>query len=130
MAIGISKTQAAKLRRMTSMLSLGSGAHAMALADQFVISGTSFVSAVMIGRWCLPSELGVYSMGISLLVGFISIQDPLVSIPYAVARHREARGMPEEQAGDTLAQCGLLSALAFVLLGAAGIALSMSGVMP
>lgn len=112
------------------MLSLGSKAHVMALADQVVISGTSFVSTVLIGRWCLPSELGVYSMGISLLVGFISIQDPLVTVPYAVARHKQARGMPQEQAGDTLALCCLISALAFVLLGVAGIGLSMTGVMP
>ena len=38
----------------------------LALADQAVVSGTSFLTTVMIARWAPPDELGVYAMAISL----------------------------------------------------------------
>src|SRR5260370_955326 len=50
------------------------GTQALALADQAVVSGASFLTTVVIGRWTFPSQLGVYSIGISLLVSSLVIQ--------------------------------------------------------
>jgi hypothetical protein len=36
--------------------------HFPALADQAVVSGTSPLSIVLVGRWAVPSELGIYTI--------------------------------------------------------------------
>jgi thymidylate kinase/O-antigen/teichoic acid export membrane protein len=69
-------------------------------------------------------------MGLSLLVGFISIQEPLVTLPYTITRHRQTRTTPQIHAGDTLAQFCLFSILVFLLLGMSGIGLLLTGAMP
>jgi O-antigen/teichoic acid export membrane protein len=102
---------------------------AVALADQAVVSGTSFLTTVMIAHFCLPSELGVYSIGISLLVSFLTIQDSLISLPYTIQRHNPL-GMPAERAGSSLIHCGLLSALATLVLMMTAMGLSAGSALP
>jgi O-antigen/teichoic acid export membrane protein len=103
--------------------------HALALADQAVVSGASFLTTVVIGRWCLPSELGVYSMGISLVLSWLGIQDSLISLPYTIRRHRPL-GTPAEHAGSALTHNGLLSALAIVVMAVTALGLSAVGASP
>ena len=91
------------------------GTHALALADQAVVSAASFLTTVMIARWTLPNELGLYSIGISLLVSSLSIQESLISLPYTIQQHR-APGTPAEHAGSSLTHSTLLSALGIVVL--------------
>src|SRR5262245_60421060 len=43
------------------------GVHTLALLDQAVVSGASFLTTVVVGRSTSPSELGVYALGMSLL---------------------------------------------------------------
>jgi O-antigen/teichoic acid export membrane protein len=102
---------------------------AVALADQAVVSGTSFLTTVMIARFCLPSELGVYSIGISLLVSSLTIQGSLISLPYTIQLHNPL-GMPAEYAGSSLIQCGLLSALATLVLMMTAMGLSAGSALP
>jgi O-antigen/teichoic acid export membrane protein len=102
---------------------------ALALADQAVVSGTSFLTTVMIGRWTFPSELGLYSIGISLLITSLAIQESLVSVPYTILQHRPA-GTPAEHAGSSLTLSGLLSALGVVLLVVTALGLSASNAEP
>jgi len=85
----------------------------LALADQAVVSGASFVTTVLIGRWTSPTQLGFYSIGISLLVSLVTVQDSLVARPYAIQRYRP-QGTPAEHAGASLTHSSLLSALAIV----------------
>jgi O-antigen/teichoic acid export membrane protein len=101
----------------------------LALADQAVISGASFLTTVTIGRWCLPSELGVYLMGVSLVVSWLGIQDTLISIPYTFQRHRPV-GSPAEHAGSSLTLSGLLSTVAFVVMAVTTPALSAGRAPP
>src|SRR5690349_5149908 len=61
---------------------------ALALADQAVVSGTSFLTTAMIARWAPPDELGMYALGISLVVSWVAVQDTLVLLPYTIHRHR------------------------------------------
>src|SRR5581483_6028917 len=58
-----------------------SGKHALALMDQAVVSGTSFLTTVLIGRWCGASELGVYALGFSLLVSWGCVHQSLIALP-------------------------------------------------
>src|SRR2546429_36531 len=51
-----------------------SGNNALALIDQAVVSGTSFLTTILIGRWCGASELGIYALGFSLLVSWGCVQ--------------------------------------------------------
>jgi O-antigen/teichoic acid export membrane protein len=97
--------------------------HALALADQAVVSGASFLTTVVIARWTPPSELGVYSLGISLVVSWLGIQESLIALPYTVYRHRPLFG-PAEHAGSSLIHSWLLSALAIVVMAVIALGLS------
>jgi O-antigen/teichoic acid export membrane protein/tRNA A-37 threonylcarbamoyl transferase component Bud32 len=93
-------------------------AHILALADQGLVSATSFLTTVIVGRSTQPSELGLFAIGLALLVSCLGIQEALISTPYAVQRHH-CSGTPAERAGTALAQTGVLAALAAVVLAVA-----------
>ena len=42
------------------------GDHALAILDQVVVSGTRFVTSIIVGRACGPHELGDYTLGFTL----------------------------------------------------------------
>ena len=105
------------------------GTHALALADQAVVSAASFLTTVVIARWTVPNELGLYSIGISLLVSSLAIQESLISLPYTIQQHR-APGTPAEHAGSSLTYSALLSALGIVVLAMTALALSANGAEP
>lgn len=111
-------------RLWVRVLRVASGTHALALADQAVVSGASFLSTVLIGRWILPSQLGLYSMGMSLLISFVTMEDSLITLPYSIRLYRLQRGVPE-QAGAALVQSGLLSAVLAAGIVMAGLGLSI-----
>jgi O-antigen/teichoic acid export membrane protein len=102
------------------------GTPVIALIDQGVVSGASFLTTIMVGRWTSPGQLGLYSVGVSALVASLAIQDSLVSLPYTIQRHQMPR-TPAEGAGASLAQSGLLSALVAVLLATTALGLSAGG---
>jgi len=120
--------------RLASRLRAGlprfvSGTHALALADQAVVSGASFLAIVMIGRWTDPGELGAYAIAISLLVSALAIQEALISLPYAI-RWRRPPETAAEHAGSALTHSALLSGLAVVFLAATALGLSAHGAAP
>jgi O-antigen/teichoic acid export membrane protein len=102
---------------------------ALALADQAVVSGTSFLTTVVIGRFTLPSELGVYAMGLSAVQCWLGIQECLVSFPYTIHRHRPL-GTPAEYAGSSLTHNGLLSAVAIVVTAVIALVMSAGSGVP
>lgn len=95
------------------------GTHFLALADQAVVSGTSLLSTVLVGRWTVPSELGVYTIGLSVLGSLLAVQDALILLPYTIQRHHPSR-TPAEHAGISLLHNGLLAATATLALAVAG----------
>jgi O-antigen/teichoic acid export membrane protein len=116
-----------KLAPWARLLGTDSGQHTLALIDQAVVSGTSFVTTILIGRWCGAGELGVYSLGFSLLVSWGCMQQSLIALPYTIYRHRSQWGTQEEYAGSALVHNGMLSVLAFVALAVGAVALSLGG---
>jgi O-antigen/teichoic acid export membrane protein len=112
-----------------SLLRVIARTHVPALADQAVVSGTSFAATVMIGRWTHAGELGVYAIAISVLVSALAIQEALVSIPYAIQRYQPV-GTSTEHSGSSLAQSGVLSVLGTAFLVAAASGLSACNAAP
>jgi O-antigen/teichoic acid export membrane protein len=88
---------------------------ALALLDQAVVSGTSFLTAVVVGRSTSPSELGLYALGMFLLVPLYSIHEALIINPYTILQHRPV-GTRAERAGSALVFSGLLSTLTLFIL--------------
>ena len=106
-----------------------SGTHALAVTDQVVVSATSFLTMVMIGRWTDPKQLGAYAIGYSVLASILAIQESLISLPYSIQRLRPL-GTPAEFAGSSLAQSWLLSAVGVAALIVGALGLSASGGWP
>ncbi|HLJ91860.1 MAG TPA: MATE family efflux transporter [Gemmataceae bacterium] len=104
-----------------------SAKHALALMDQAVVSGTSFLTTIFVGRSCAASELGIYALGFSLLVSWGCVHQSLIALPYTIYRHRSRSGTEEEYAGSALIHNGLLSALAVVALVIGAVFLSLGG---
>lgn len=103
--------------------------HALALADQAIVSGVSFLTTVLIARLTFPSELGLYSIGISLLILALAIQESLISLPYTIQQGRPI-GTRAEHAGSALALCGLMSALAIVVLALTALGMTAGNIDP
>jgi O-antigen/teichoic acid export membrane protein len=92
-----------------------------ALVDQAVVSGTSFLTTVIIGRICGAGDLGVFSLGFGSLLILAGVQQSLILSPYIVYSNRFKGRSLGVYAGSVLLQQGLLSAAgaALLALGAA-----------
>jgi O-antigen/teichoic acid export membrane protein len=102
---------------------------ALGFLDQAVVSGTSFITTVLISHWTSPDQLGLYAIGITVLLSMLAVQDSLISLPYTIQRH-EPLSTPNEHAGSALTHCGLLAAFGVIILTLAAFALSARGLRP
>lgn len=57
---------------------------ALAIADQVVYGATTFAASILIARAAGSRELGVYTLGLSLALIGLDLQNSLVLIPYTV----------------------------------------------
>lgn len=105
---------------------LVSGNHVLAWADQAVVSATSFLALILIGRWTEPSQLGAYAIGGSILALLLAAQESLITRPYSIQLHRPL-GTPTEHAFSSLLLSFLLSVVGIFVLSAAALALSAFG---
>ena len=69
-------------RLLRTLLGTRARQGALTLADQAVVSGTNFLTTVILGRACLQHELGLYAMGFSLVVVLMGISRALIWMPY------------------------------------------------
>ena len=49
--------------------------HFLSLADQAVVSSAGFLTTVLIARWSGPSQLGIYALGLSILLSLLGFQE-------------------------------------------------------
>jgi O-antigen/teichoic acid export membrane protein len=112
------------------ILRSAAGKNGLALVDQAVISGTNFLTTVLIARWCGAGELGAYSLGFSLLVAWSCAQDALLALPYTICRLNPPEGTQQEYAGSVLVHQWMLSALVLVVLVAVAAGLTWGGAAP
>ena len=87
------------------------------LFNQGVVSVAGFATSVLIGRLA-PSELGVYYIGLSLVLFARGFQQQLVSTPYAIYLHRQQEeNLPAYRGSCLVQQCGfLIIALAYLFI--------------
>jgi O-antigen/teichoic acid export membrane protein len=89
-----------------------------ALLAQAIVSGSNFLTTVMIGRYCGMHELGIYSLAFAMLVAAAVIHESLLWSPYTVYSRRLR---PEERsayAGSVLVLQVLFSGIGMLLLAA------------
>lgn len=98
----------------------------LACADQAVVSGTSFLTLIMIARGTDAGQLGAFAIGLSVLGVALAIQHSLVSLPYSIQRHCSAE-IAAEHASCCLMQSGLFGASGSLLLAVAALALFAFG---
>ena len=94
--------------------------HVLSLVDQAVVSGTSFVTTLLIARASGSSQLGIYALGMSLLLSFVAFQDSLISQPYSIKRYCP-EGTAAELAGATLMLSILFSVASTLVLTVAAV---------
>lgn len=95
---------------------------AMSVFDQAIVSGTSFVTSIALGRLCSPAELGVYYLALSIVLFARGIQEQLVSAPYTVYCSRYRGRDLAGYTGSVFAhQFGLILVSLVLLLGFATI---------
>ena len=116
-------------RSRSYALRLVSREHVLSLVDQAVVSGTSFLTTLLIARWSGSSQLGIYALGMSLLLSFLAFQDSLILQPYSIQRHYP-EGTPAERAGASLMLSILFSAGSILVLTVAALCFLVWGAGP
>lgn len=90
----------------------------LSIIDQALVSGTSFVTSVILGRCTGREDLGLYYLALSVVLFVRGLQEQLVAAPYMIYCGRQkVADQPRYAASALLHQC-LLS-----LLAMAGLAL-------
>ncbi|MDX1944668.1 MAG: lipopolysaccharide biosynthesis protein [Pirellulaceae bacterium] len=101
----------------------------LSIFDQAVVSGTSFLTSVVLGRLVTKEDLGVYYLAISIVFFVRGIQEQLVSAPYMIYSSRREGAALQRFAGSALvhecvvvlAACAVLTAAALLHLLPAGL---------
>ena len=105
----------------------------LSILDQAIVSGTSFVSAVIIGRMTTPDEIGLYYLVLSITIVAAAVQDSAVWAPFLVYSKRRHGRELEEYSASVWIQLLLLTAFCVALLPAIILVLSATNhtaVMP
>ena len=93
----------------------------LAILDQAAVSGTNFLTVVLVGRACGEEELGYYSLGVAILVLLACAQESLITAPYTAFRERLRGRRRDEYAGRVLVQQLVLAVAAAVGLELVGL---------
>jgi O-antigen/teichoic acid export membrane protein len=98
----------------------------LSVVDQAVVSGTNFATSVVLARFAVQEELGVYYLALSVLYFARGIQEQLVSAPYMIYCNRKQGRALAEYAGSALVhQCVVMAVTAALLCGALAV-----GILP
>jgi len=92
-----------------------------ALTDQTLVSGASFLTTLMIARACGADELGIYSLGATMVLLASAFHTSLVSLPFTMFVNRLDGQRRAEYAGSVLVHHFGLCVVALAMLGAAAI---------
>ncbi|QDU27337.1 MurJ-like flippase [Anatilimnocola aggregata] len=100
------------LKRLASSKLLQSSG--LSIFDQAIVSGTSFVTSVILGRCAGREDLGIYYLALSIVLLVRGLQEQLVSAPYMIYCSRQTKAdQPRYAASSLLHQC-LISLFAVV----------------
>ncbi len=123
----MTETQAppAAARPLRARLRPGRGL--LAVADQAVVSGTSFATSVLLARAWAPDEFGGFSLALGLTFIARAVLAELVSAPFTVYCGRYRGDDLAGYTGSTLVHHLLLTVVTVAVLSAAAGALWMTG---
>lgn len=96
------------------------GKGVLSVVDQALVSGTSFVTSVIVARASSADALGIYYLALTLVLFVRGIQSQVVTSPYMVLCHRYHEGDLRSYTGSVLVHQMIFSAMAAV--GMAGFA--------
>ena len=112
----------ASVTRLRTLLDGDHGRAAVSVFDQAIVSGTAFVTGVLISRAAGASALGVYYLAVSLLLFFRGFQEQLIYGPYMVLRSRRSGRDSARYGGSVLVHEGLsLLVVVAAVLGLIGL---------
>jgi O-antigen/teichoic acid export membrane protein len=97
------------------------------IADQALVSGTSFVTGIAIARCCSRAELGLFALAVSLVALARAIQEQLVTAPFMVFAGRRSGVRLASYTGSCLAHQLQLTAVFVGLFGLAWFAARWTG---
>lgn len=120
-AVG-SASVTAIIRARNFAFRLVSREHILSLADQSIVSATGFSTTFLIAHWSGPTQLGIYALGLTLLLSVVAFQESLILQPYQIQRFYP-EGTPAERAGASLILSILFSAASMLLLIVAALGL-------
>lgn len=107
---------------------------ALSVFDQAVVSGTSFLTTVFVGRACSQQDLGVFYLAMSIVLFVRAVQSDVVSAPYMIYCHRHRGRSLAKYSGSSLVHQLLLSMLTLlgltVLLGLSHGGLAPAALLP
>ena len=101
----------------------------VSLADQSVVSGTRFITTLLIGRICGANALGSYSLAFTIYILILGAQQSLIATPYTIFGSRVRRRERAELGGCAVAHSLILTLLALAILLVMGVLFSL-GVGP
>ncbi len=94
-----------------------------AVVDQAIVSGTSFLITVIVGRLCGPTELGLFGLVTTIWFLVLAFLESAITSPFAVFVHR----LPDEErsayAGSAIAHVIGLSSISTAVIGLLTVAL-------
>ena len=86
------------------------------LLDQAVVSGTNFLTGVIVGRTLIKEDFGLYMLGLSIVLFGMSFQTSLIMAPYTVYSPRLQGLEHRSYTGSTLIHQFFISLIALVIL--------------
>lgn len=90
--------------------------HLRTLIDQGVVSATSFIAAVIVGRSCSRADFAFFTLALGVLYGFLNVQIALVTAPLTVHTARVKQSSLPTYQNSTLVHQLVLSFMATALL--------------
>lgn len=78
------------------------GHGAASIFDQAVVSGTNFLTTLIIARACSQEELGIFSLASTVVLFLTAVQANLITVPYTMYCHQNEGDSLAEYGGSTL----------------------------
>ncbi len=96
----------------------------IAVADQGIASATNFFTTVIIGRFCTQAELGLYTLGFSIVLFVLTIQASIITTPYLVYCAKTKDRAHAQYRGSTLIHVAILSIITMFFLAVGSVSFS------
>ncbi|HEY1598086.1 MAG TPA: lipopolysaccharide biosynthesis protein [Pirellulales bacterium] len=97
-------------------LNLASQRGVLSVADQAIVSGTSFLTAAIIARACTTEQLGLYYLTMSLVLILTGIQEQVITAPYTIYRARHQGPALAEYTGSVWLHHLMFIGISWILL--------------